>query len=59
MTGLHFDRSEHEARIAKARALLKERSLSALLIFAQESHYYLTGYDSTGYLFFQVALLTA
>lgn len=59
MTGLHFDRSEHEARIANARSLLKDRGLSALLIFAQESHYYLTGYDSTGYLFFQVALLTA
>lgn len=59
MTGLHFDRAEHEARITKARALLKKRGLSALLIFAPESHYYLTGYDSTGYLFFQAALLTA
>ena len=59
MTGLHFDRAEIEARIAKARALLGERGLSALLIFAPESHYYLTGYDSTGYLFFQAALLCA
>ena len=59
MTGLHFDRAEIEARIAKARALLRERGLSALLIFAPESHYYLTGYDSTGYLFFQAALLCA
>ena len=59
MTGLHFDRTELEARIAKARGLLRERDLSALLIFAPESHYYLTGYDSTGYLFFQAALLCA
>lgn len=59
MTGLHFDRSEIEARIAKARELLGERGLSALLVFAPESHYYLTGYDSTGYLFFQAALLCA
>ena len=59
MTGLHFDRSEFEERIAKARGLLRERDLSALLIFAPESHYYLTGYDSTGYLFFQAALLCA
>ena len=59
MTGLHFDRAEFEARIAKARGLLRERDLSALLIFAPESHYYLTGYDSTGYLFFQAALLCA
>ena len=59
MTGLHFDRAEIEERIAKARVLLGERGLSALLIFAPESHYYLTGYDSTGYLFFQAALLCA
>ena len=59
MKGLHFARSEHEARIAGARALLRQRGLGALLIFAPESHFYLTGYDSTGYVFFQAALLTA
>ena len=59
MTGLHFDRAEHEERIARARGLLGERGLGALLVFAPESHYYLTGYDSTGYLFFQAALLCA
>ena len=59
MTGLHFDRAEIEARIAKARSLLRNRGLNALLVFAPESHYYLTGYDSTGYLFFQAALLCA
>ena len=56
---MHFDRAEFEERIARARGLLRDRGLSALLIFAQESHYYLTGYDSTGYLFFQAALLCA
>lgn len=55
---LHFERSEYEARIARARQLLRERGLSALLVFAQESHFYLTGYDSSGYLFFQAAVLT-
>jgi len=35
---LHFERSEFEARIAKARAALRQADLSALLIFAQESH---------------------
>ena len=59
MTGLHFDRAEFDERIANARGLLRDRGLSALLIFAPESHYYLTGYDSTGYLFFQAALLCA
>ena len=29
------------------------------MIFAQESHYYLTGYDTSGYVFFQCLVLTA
>ena len=56
---LHFTRAEHEARIARARATLRDRGLDALLIFAQESHYYLTGFDTAGYVFFQCAVLTA
>ncbi|HUN48970.1 MAG TPA: Xaa-Pro peptidase family protein [Stellaceae bacterium] len=56
---LHFERSEFEARIAKARAALRQADLSALLIFAQESHYYLTGFDTSGFVFFQCAVLTA
>ena len=54
-----FDRSEYEWRIARARDRLSARGLDALLLFAQESHYYLTGYDTTGYVFFQCAVLTA
>ena len=56
---LHFERSEFEQRIASARAELKERGLAAILLFAQESHYYLTGYDTSGYVFFQCTVLTA
>ncbi|MET4806163.1 Xaa-Pro peptidase family protein [Limibacillus sp. MBR-115] len=56
---MQFDPKEYFARISAVRAELKRRDLSALLVFAQESHYYLTGYDSTGYLFFQVAVITA
>ena len=56
---LHFEVGELHDRIAAARAELRRRGLGALLIFAQESHFYLTGYDSTGYLFFQCAVLTA
>lgn len=56
---LHFERSEFEERLAAARAELQARGLSALLLFAQESHYYLTGYDTSGYVFFQGAVLTA
>ncbi len=56
---LHFSREEYAQRIGQARRLLAERGLDAILIFAQESHYYLTGYDTTGYVFFQCAVLTA
>ncbi len=56
---LQFSRTEHEARIAAARASLKARGLDALLVFAQESHYYLTGFDTNGYVFFQCAVVTA
>ena len=38
-------------------AELRRRGLDALLVFAQESHYYLTGYDTAGYVFFQVGVL--
>ena len=56
---MHFERHEYEGRIARARAALKERDLDALLIFAQESHFYLSGYDTGGYVFFQCAVLSA
>lgn len=56
---LRFEKQEHEDRIARTRAIMKERGLSALLIFSQESHYYLTGYDTSGYVYFQCGVLTA
>ena len=56
---LHFERREFVERMARARAALREADLAALLIFAQESHYYLTGFDSAGFVFFQCAILTA
>lgn len=56
---LHFSREEFAARIAAARKLLRDRKLDALLVFAQESGYYLTGYDTNGYVFFQCIILTA
>ena len=56
---LHFERAEYLTRIERARAKLRERDLAALLIFAQESHYYLTGFDTSGFVFFQCTVLTA
>lgn len=57
--GLQFDRKEYESRISAARAQLQRNKLDALLVFAPESLYYLSGFDSTGFVFFQFALLTA
>jgi Xaa-Pro dipeptidase len=56
---LHFSREEYAQRLAQARRLLVERRLDALLLFAQESHYYLTGFDTNGYVLFQCAVLMA
>ena len=54
-----FARETYADRVAAARALMIDRDLAALLVFAQETHYYLFGYDGGGYVFFQCAVLTA
>ncbi len=54
---LHFDRAEYDARIARVRAALERASLDGLLLFQQESMYYLTGYDTFGFCFFQCLYL--
>lgn len=56
---LRFPPEEHAARLAATRAELRRRGLDALLVFAQESHYYLTGFDTSGFVFFQVGIVTA
>lgn len=56
---LHFERSEFDRRIARTCEAMKAERLDALLMFRQESMYYLTGYDTFGYAFFQCMVLTA
>jgi len=56
---LHFDRSEFDARVAAARTALRRSDLGAILLFAQESHFYLTGFDTSGFVFFQCVVVTA
>ncbi len=46
-------------RQARLRAALVEHGFDAILVFAQESHFWLTGYDSGGSVFFQSAVVTA
>ncbi|MBC6405576.1 MAG: aminopeptidase P family protein [Rhodospirillales bacterium] len=55
---LHFDPPEFEARLAAARRALTAQGLDALLMFRQESMYYLSGYDTFGYVYFQCLVLT-
>ncbi|KZL03148.1 MULTISPECIES: Xaa-Pro peptidase family protein [unclassified Pseudovibrio] len=50
---LHFAPEEFAERRVALDAKLKERHLDCLLIFAQESMYWLTGFDTFGYCFFQ------
>ncbi len=55
--GLHFSFEEFKNRKDKVIKLLKEEKLDALLMFRQESMYWLTGYDTFGYVFFQTLVL--
>ena len=55
--GLHFSVEEFKSRKDKIIKLLKEEKLDALLMFRQESMYWLTGYDTFGYVFFQTLVL--
>ncbi len=54
---LHFESSELEQRRARVIQELENQNLDGLLIFKQESMYYLTGYDTFGFCFFQCLYL--
>jgi len=54
---LHFSGEEYAQRQQKTVEQLKNRQLEGLLMFRQESMYYLSGYDSFGYVFFQCLFL--
>jgi Xaa-Pro dipeptidase len=56
---LHFSNAELAGRRDRTCQLLVEAGLDGLLMFRQESMYYLTGYDSFGYVFFQCLYLGA
>ncbi len=55
--GLHFSKEEFSLRKSKVLKSMKEQNIDALLMFRQESMYWLTGYDSFGYVFFQTLVL--
>ena len=55
--GLHFTSEEFSKRKRDVLKSMKEQNLDALLMFRQESMYWLTGYDTFGYVFFQTLIL--
>ena len=56
---IHFEASELADRRARACAEMARRGLDGMLLFRQESMFYLTGYDTFGYVFFQCLYMGA
>jgi len=56
---LHFSVEELAERRARTCASMTARGLDGMLIFRQESMFYLTGYDTFGYVYFQCLYLGA
>jgi len=54
---LHFSKEEFKKRKLKTLQSMNEQNLDALLMFRQESMFWLTGYDTFGYVFFQTLIL--
>jgi Xaa-Pro dipeptidase len=56
---LHFERSVFDARRDRLMIEMADKKLDAVLLFAQESMYWLTGYDTFGFCFFQCLVVKA
>ncbi|MBP1852617.1 M24 family metallopeptidase [Rhizobium halophytocola] len=56
---LHFDTREYASRLERLTEAMQAEKLDAILLFAQESMYWLTGYDTFGYCFFQTLVVKA
>ena len=55
---VHFALEEFSNRKSNLIKELKKQNLDGLLMFRQESMYWLTGYDTFGYVYFQCLVLT-
>ena len=55
----HFSTAEFADRGARLRAEMAARDLDAMLLFAPESQYWLTGYDTFGFAAFQCMVATS
>lgn len=54
---IHFTHKEFQQRLTYANNSMQARGLDGMLLFAPESHYYLSGYDTFGFAMFQCMLL--
>ena len=50
---LHFSATEYSKRFERLQTAMDERKLDCMLLFAPESMYWLTGYDTFGFCYFQ------
>ncbi|MEM7194881.1 MAG: Xaa-Pro peptidase family protein [Pseudomonadota bacterium] len=55
---LHFAPDEFDSRLRAIRGAISRRGLDGILLFAPESHFYLTGYDTFGFALFQCMVVT-
>jgi len=56
---LHFSEAEFARRTSSVLKAMQREGLDGLLIFRQETMYWLTGYDTFGFVFFQCLVLDA
>ena len=56
---LHFTQAEFAGRRAKLQAAMADAGFDGLLLFNPSSHFWLTGYDTFGFCFFQCLVVKA
>ncbi|MBX2884606.1 MAG: Xaa-Pro peptidase family protein [Granulosicoccus sp.] len=56
---MHFSIEEFTQRLTAVQSDIRQRDLDGILLFAPESHYYLTGYDTFGFALYQCMILPA
>ena len=54
---VHFTRDEFASRLKHMTEKMRDRNIDAMLLFAQESMFWLTGYDTFGFCFFQTLVV--
>ncbi len=56
---VHFSQEEFDQRLQRTINAMVQRQLDGILLFAPESHYYLSGYDTFGFAMFQCMVVSS